>query len=187
MYSTRLCRDRCLLGYRYMHKTLSSRLHVLALAAFFAPVTVLAQTTETTSKAGFEKVGTFLLKFVLLIDNVLVPIIFALAFLVFLWGIYQYFIQGGASEENREKGRSLMIWGFIGFFVMVSVWGIVNLLVGSLSLDNSTHPTLPTFGTSNSSGATTNSGAFPAAQQDLCANVVCGAGKTCSPSNGLCQ
>ena len=33
-----------------------------------------------------------------LINNVAVPIIFALAFLVFIWGIFQYFIQGGHEE-----------------------------------------------------------------------------------------
>ena len=71
-----------------------------------------------------------------IINNVAVPIVFALAFIVFIWGIFQYFIQGGHDEEKREAGRSLMLWGLIGFFIMVSVWGLVNILRGTFSLNN---------------------------------------------------
>ncbi len=78
-----------------------------------------------------------------IINTVLVPLIFALAFIVFLWGVFQYFIAGGSDEEAREKGKSLMIWGLIGFFVMVSVWGLVNLFVGTFNLDSSTPPPYP--------------------------------------------
>ena len=65
---------------------------------------------------------------ILLIDYVLVPLVFSLAFIVFLWGIFNFFIAGGADEEKREKGKQFMVWGLIGFFVMVSVWGIVAVL-----------------------------------------------------------
>lgn len=69
------------------------------------------------------------------INNILVPLVFALAFIVFIWGIFQYFILGGADEGKREEGRKLMLWGIIGFVLMVSIWGIVNLIAGGLGLD----------------------------------------------------
>lgn len=80
-----------------------------------------------------------------LINNVAVPVVFALAFIVFIWGIFQYFILGGSDEEKKEKGRGLMLWGLIGFFVMVSVWGLVHILTGSVSLSNQvpTYPVAP--------------------------------------------
>ena len=80
-----------------------------------------------------------------LINNVAVPIIFAVAFLVFIYGIFQYFIQGGHDEEKREAGRSLMLWGLIGFFVMVSVWGLVRVLLGTFNVQNQapTYPVAP--------------------------------------------
>ncbi len=71
-----------------------------------------------------------------LINNVLVPLVFAVAFIVFIWGVFQYFIAGGADEEKRENGKSLMLWGIIGFFVMVSVWGLVNILRGTFQTTN---------------------------------------------------
>ncbi|WP_300532649.1 hypothetical protein [Maricaulis sp.] len=75
------------------------------------------------------------------INDTLVVLIFAIAFVVFLWGLVSSFIFGGADPEKRAKGQQLMLWGLIAFFVMISVWGIVNLLVGSIDLD--TTPQLP--------------------------------------------
>lgn len=64
-------------------------------------------------------------------NNSIVPLIYALAFLVFMIGMVRYFFleQG---EEGREKGKQLMLWGIIGFVVMFSVWGIVRLLMTAL-------------------------------------------------------
>jgi hypothetical protein len=62
------------------------------------------------------------------VNDSVVPLIYALAFLVFMIGMVRYFFleQG---EEGREKGKQLMLWGIIGFVVMFSVWGIVRLLM----------------------------------------------------------
>lgn len=76
-----------------------------------------------------------------IINDVLVPLVFAIAFIVFIWGVFQYFIQGGHDEEAKEKGKSLMLYGLIGFFLMVSVWGLVNILIGTFNLNqNVPHP-----------------------------------------------
>lgn len=88
----------------------------------------------------------------LFIDYVLVPLVFSIAFIVFLWGIFNFFIAGGADEEKREKGKQFMIWGFVGFFVMVSVWGIVNLLVSTFGFGGQQRPDLPTFDNSTIRG-----------------------------------
>ena len=36
---------------------------------------------------------------------VAVPLIFAVAFIVFIWGVFKFFILGGGNEEQREGGR----------------------------------------------------------------------------------
>ncbi len=79
-----------------------------------------------------------------LIDNAIVPFIFSIAFIVFIWGIFQYFIAGGADEEKRKEGRNLALWGIIGLAVMVSVWGLVSLVVNTLHLQTG-RPSLPLF------------------------------------------
>ncbi len=103
--------------------------------SFAIPGLAFAQTVTSVQTGGAVIID--------IINNVLVPLIFALAFIVFIWGIFLYFIQGGHDEEKREKGRSLMLWGLIGFFVMVSVWGLVHLLLGTFNLQN-TVPAYPT-------------------------------------------
>ena len=70
--------------------------------------------------------------------NRLIPFIITLALLVFLWGILKYVFSSDA--EGRGEAKGYMIWGIIGLFVMVSVWGLVNILVRSLSLDNAAPP-----------------------------------------------
>ena len=101
------------------------------LAAFALPALASAQTLSGTS--GVQGLITSVISF---INNALVPLVFAIAFIVFIWGVFQYFIAGGADEEKRETGKSLMLWGIIGFFVMASVWGLVNIVRGSFSLTN---------------------------------------------------
>jgi hypothetical protein len=134
----------------------------LALTVFL-PSLVFAQTAATTPAPSVSKLGAFLQQFITLIDNVLVPLVFAIAFIVFLFGIFQYFILGGANEEKRETGRTFMLYGIVGFFIMISVWGMVNLLLGTFNFgSSSTRPGLPTFGPSTSAPATGGAGSLPA-------------------------
>ncbi len=69
------------------------------------------------------------------IINTLIPIVLALALLMFLWGMFQYFILGAGDEGKRETGRSYMIYGLIGLAVMVAVWGLVNLLISIVGVN----------------------------------------------------
>ena len=101
--------------------------------AFALPLVAAAQVRSITEAAGVV---------IQIINGVLVPLVFALAFIVFIWGVFQYFIMGGHDEEAKEKGRSLMLWGLVGFFLMVSVWGLVNILVGTFNLSQ-VPPNLP--------------------------------------------
>lgn len=84
--------------------------------------------------ARFETIKSFATDIGGFINNTLVPLIFAIAFLVFLWGVFNYFIWGGGDETKREEGKKLMLYAIIGFLLMVSIWGIVNLLSSGLGL-----------------------------------------------------
>ena len=88
--------------------------------------------------SNISDVGSFIIN---TINNVIVPVLFAVAFIVFLWGAFSAFILGATSGEAKEKGKNLMLWGLIGFFVMVSLWGLVNILTGSVSFGNNSGPT----------------------------------------------
>lgn len=65
-------------------------------------------------------------------NAVLIPFIIGIGFLVFVWGMFWYFIAGGANDEKKEKGRSLMIYATLGFVLIVVFWGVINLITNSL-------------------------------------------------------
>lgn len=111
---------------------------------YLVPVALLVPVV-TFAQGDLTGVTTFAQNIIEFINGTLVPFIFAVAFIVFIWGIFTYFIRGGADEGKRDEGKQLMLWGIIGFVVMVSVWGIVNLLANGLGFTNDVieTPTVP--------------------------------------------
>ncbi len=73
-----------------------------------------------------------LVAFVTDILKTLVILIFALTFLVFIWGIIKNWILKGGSDEGAENGKKVVVAGIVGFVVMVSIWGILSLLQSSI-------------------------------------------------------
>ncbi len=71
-----------------------------------------------------------------IIGGMITPVITLIvsgAVVVFLWGIFKFIKSEG---KEKEAGRDMMVWGIVGIFVMVSVWGLVNILRGTFNLDN---------------------------------------------------
>lgn len=64
------------------------------------------------------------------------PIVVALALVYFFWGLGQ-FILGSSESEKRKEAIAIMIYGIIALFVMVSVWGIVNVLQTTFGITGS--------------------------------------------------
>jgi len=73
------------------------------------------------------KLGDLFIYATCLINGAVIPLIGSLAVAMFVWGIVQYVISDG-DETQKQKGKSLMIWGIIGLTVMVGVWGIVRIV-----------------------------------------------------------
>lgn len=73
---------------------------------------------------------------VVILDKIVNPIIvvmFVLALIVFLWGIFN-FLSSDEGGEGRTKGKASMVWGIVGFFIMVSVYGILAFIKNTLQL-----------------------------------------------------
>jgi hypothetical protein len=113
-------------------KTFVARaLPALLLAVLALPVITLA--ADAPDFVGGE-FGNFFTNVVSFMNGVLVPFVFALAFLVFIWGMFKAFILGGSDEAKQSEGKALMFYAIIGFVVMVSLWGIVNLVAEGFGL-----------------------------------------------------
>lgn len=105
-----------------------------ALSVLLVPAFALAQ---------FGDINTFFDGVLKLIQSVIIPLLLGVAFLVFIWGIVTYFLVAGEEDDGRKKGRALMLWGIIGFTVIVSIWGIVGLISGGLGFEDSTLDVVP--------------------------------------------
>lgn len=81
-----------------------------------------------------------------LINQVIVPVLFAIAFLYFIYGVYKYFILGADNDAERETGRQFVLWAIIGFAVILSVWGLVSVVRATFNLqDAGSAPRYPTL------------------------------------------
>ena len=65
--------------------------------------------------------------------NPIVYLFFAIAFLVFFFGIFQ-FINSETSDKGREDGKKKIFYGLIGMFIMFSAYGLIYLITATLGI-----------------------------------------------------
>lgn len=65
--------------------------------------------------------------------DLLIPVVFGLILLAFLWGLAK-FVYSADSEEGRKQGKSIMIGGVIALFVASSIWGIIEFMQQELGI-----------------------------------------------------
>jgi len=83
------------------------------------PIIAYAQYKPTSGVSGLIALLGSLLSAAL-------PVLISLAVVWFIWNVFRYVIAG--SDEEKTKARVNMIWGIVGIFVMVSIWGLVSIL-----------------------------------------------------------
>jgi hypothetical protein len=111
-------------------------------SALALPMLASAQIAESADGGAFQALLLNILEFT---NTILIPFIIAIGFLVFVWGMFQYFIAGGANDEAKEKGKSLMIYATLGFVLIIVFWGVINLLTESTGLEGETIADTPTL------------------------------------------
>ncbi len=66
------------------------------------------------------------------IINPLITVLFAVAIVVFMFGVIE-FLANTDNEEKRDTGKKHMIWGIVGLFIMASAIGIMHLIINTIS------------------------------------------------------
>ncbi len=92
---------------------------------FLLPASVYAQ--SASGPVSFTLVQVFD------VVNKLIPVLLALAILMFFWGIVK-FIASAGDPEARAGGVRHMVGGMIALFVMVAFWSIIGYVQQSLGL-----------------------------------------------------
>ncbi len=101
---------------------------IVALGIVFGPVVAYASPLDIENQDFKGLIEA-------IIENIAEPVvvlILALAIVFFLWNIAQY-IRKADQPEELEKFKSGAIWGIVAISVMVSMWGLVRILVGTFS------------------------------------------------------
>mgnify|MGYP006268480697 CR=1 FL=1 len=109
---------------------------VSALLGLLGPVRTYAGGSLAEVGGGGGPFEELLANTIVVINEVFIPFIIGIGFLVFVWGMFVYFIYGGANEDAKEKGRSLMVYAVLAFVLMIIFWGIVNLIAASIGLQD---------------------------------------------------
>ena len=81
-----------------------------------------------------ETLDQFILNVNKFIINPLIMLLFALAVVFFLYGVFE-FISHQEDEEAKTKGKSHMMWGIIGITIMMGVFTIMNMIINTLNIE----------------------------------------------------
>ena len=68
-----------------------------------------------------------------LILNPLILLAFAVALIVFFWGIFQ-FIASQTAYTHRDEGKRKIFWGLFGMFIMISAFGLIRLILSTFGI-----------------------------------------------------
>ena len=91
----------------------------------FTPINIAHAAVDTTAFAGV------IAPIVTTIVNPLIELAFAVAVVVFVWGVIQMIIHETDAQEH-QKGKWSMLSGLIGIFIMASAWGIINIVANTV-------------------------------------------------------
>mgnify|MGYP001571764803 FL=1 len=105
----------------------------IAYASLAAPLAVFAAT---------DLISPILLNVKEALD-VVVPIAITLALIYFIWEVVQYVIATG--EEEKADARKKMLYGVIGLFVIIAIWGLVNFVATYLGVSPTANPIVVPF------------------------------------------
>jgi NADH:ubiquinone oxidoreductase subunit 6 (subunit J) len=79
-------------------------------------------------------VATLMMSINRVVINPIIILIFALAVVIFVYGLIKYLLSPD-NEEVRKSSKSHMLWGVVGMFIMVAVFGIMNIILNTIGED----------------------------------------------------
>ncbi|MFA5744775.1 MAG: hypothetical protein WC887_01015 [Candidatus Paceibacterota bacterium] len=77
--------------------------------------------------------NSFLSRVIEQIINPIILLLAASAFVVFLWGVFE-FIRGAADPKKREEGQQAILWGLVGLTIIFGAYGVINVALGTFDL-----------------------------------------------------
>ena len=76
------------------------------------------------------------------IGNTFLTLLISFGVIWIIFNIVKYLIVGGDDPEKRKTAGSAILWGIVGLFVILSIWGLVKILSNTFRTDTNV-PTFP--------------------------------------------
>src|SRR3989344_8630604 len=92
-----------------------------------------------SANVAYASIDSFIRNADRLIINPLINLLFALALVYFLYGVFEFFLNQG-NEEKKTSGKSHMLWGVIGITIMMGVWAILGIITNTLNISDQINP-----------------------------------------------
>lgn len=83
-----------------------------------------------------EGIQTIIVAVMGFLNAVFIPFLLGIGFLFFVWNAIRYFVIEGGNEGAREDAKNLALYSVLAFVVIVIFWGVVNMLVNSIGLQD---------------------------------------------------
>jgi len=64
-------------------------------------------------------------------NGTIVPVLIGFGVIMIIFGIFRY-INAGDDPKKLAEGGKLVLWGVIGVFIMLSIWGLVALILNTV-------------------------------------------------------
>jgi hypothetical protein len=88
---------------------------------------IAAAAGATTTKTLKDLIGVVVGYF-----NIALAVIMGVAVVMFVFYVVKYFI---TPNDQRTEAAQYVLWSLVGFFIIFSMWGLVNILKGTFNLD----------------------------------------------------
>lgn len=70
------------------------------------------------------------------IGNVVIEILIAFAVIWIIYNVVRYIVK--ADSDDRKPIGMAILWGIVGLFVILSIWGLVNILTNTFRTNTNT-------------------------------------------------
>jgi hypothetical protein len=70
------------------------------------------------------------------LGNTFIQILIAFAVIWIIYNVVRFLIVGADNEEKRKAARQSILWGIVGLFVILSIWGLVRILTNTFRTQN---------------------------------------------------
>ena len=121
---------------------------------FIAVLTTLAPSFALAQTAGQITDADTLVAKLVGIGNTLTQLLVAFAVIWIIYNVVRYIVK--ADSDDRKPIGNAILWGIVGLFVILSIWGLVNILRNTFtttdSIDKTEIPQIPDLSTVDNAG-----------------------------------